>query len=69
MAKADAQTIPENPLRPTRSPVGPQPPQPPADDGLSKEDREALAEARKDGVDITAADIKRAREITKRSVY
>lgn len=69
MAKADAQHIPENPLRPTRMPVGPQPPQPPENEGLTAEEQEALAAARADGSDITAADIIRAKKIKEKSIY
>jgi uncharacterized protein YukE len=69
LAKADAQSVPEGALRPGRSPVGPQPPAPPRGDGLSAEDAEALAAARADGINLTAADIARARKKTSESIY
>jgi hypothetical protein len=69
LAKADAKNVPEGALRPGASPVGQQPPAPPRGDGLNEEDRAALAAARADGVNLTAADIKKARELTNKSVY
>ena len=69
LAKADAKNVPEGALRPGASPVGPQPPSPPSNEGLSAEDSAALKAARAEGVNLTAADIKRARKLTKQSIY
>jgi hypothetical protein len=70
LAKADSKhSVPEGALRPGASPVGPQAPGAPKGDGLSEEDRAALAAARADGVNLTAADIRKARELTSKSIY
>lgn len=69
VAKADAENVPEGALRPGASPVGQQPAGAPRGDGLSEEDRAALAAARADGSPITAADIIKARKLTKKSIY
>ena len=69
LAKADAKNVPEGALRPGASPAGPQPPQASANKGLSAGDAAALKSARAEGLTLTAADIIRARKVTKESIY